>query len=406
MIAPFIQDPSAIGQVLDALEMRQADFARAVGMAKSTACRLVRHGEWPRNDEPRLRKEVLRVLIERGATAEHLALLRGAGLTVHVAGGQAGATTTGAAAARAADEEDAMLLKNEVLRPEAREHFKLLRSPFIDEINSRDDVWASASTRYVRAAMLDAAMHHGFIAVIGESGSGKSTLREDLEQRIADENRQVMVIKPYTLDMEPSEAKGKPMKSGAVAEAIVQALAPSVQLKSSPQGRFSQVHGLLRDSCRTGMRHLLLIEEAHRMPLATLRHMKGFMELKDGLRRLLGVCLMGQTELGDLLSEQRRDIREIVQRCERIHMEPLNADLEAYLKHKFARAGIDVREVLAEDAYDALRARLIYTPRGGRAADAVSMCYPLAVNNAMCRAMNAAARAGWPKVDAQVVASI
>lgn len=406
MTAATVQDTGVIGQVLDALAIRQADFARALGMAKSTACRLARHGEWPRTDEQRVRREVLRVLIDRGATAAHLALLRGAGLTVQVAGGQAGATTTPQATAQADLKEDPMLLQNEALKHETREHFKLPRNPFMDDINSREDVWASASTRYIRAAMLDAALHHGFIAIIGESGSGKSTLREELEQRIADENRPVHVIKPFTLDMEPSETNGKPMKSGHVAEAIVHALAPSVRLESSPQARFRQVQQLLTDSCRAGMRHLLLIEEAHRMPLATLRHMKGFMELKDGLRRLLGVCLVGQTELGDLLSEKRRDIREIVQRCERIHMGPLNADLEAYLKHKFARVGADVREVLADDAYDALRARLIYVPRGGRPTDAVSVCYPLAVNNAVSRAMNAAARAGWPKVDAQVVAAI
>lgn len=71
-------------------------------------------------------------------------------------------------------EESQMLLKNETLTPQARKHFGLARSPFVDDINSRADVFASQHSRYVRAAMLEAATNHGFIAIIGQSGSGKS----------------------------------------------------------------------------------------------------------------------------------------------------------------------------------------------------------------------------------------
>jgi len=60
--------------------------------------------------------------------------------------------------------------------------------------------------------------------------------------------------------------------------------------------------------------------------------------------------------------------------------------------------------VFAADAADAIRARLIHMPRGGRPQDARSICHPLVVNNLVCRAMNAAARAGWAQVDAQVIA--
>lgn len=297
-----------------------------------------------------------------------------------------------------------MLLECTPLTDEAKKAFGLPRSPFVDDVSSRDDVFASPTTRYVRAALLDCAMHHGFIALIGESGSGKTTLREDLEQRILDEGRPVVVVKPYTLAMEPNDVKGKQMKSGQIAEAIAYALAPSMQLKSSPEARFRQVHEMLRDSARAGNRHLLLIEEAHRMPLATLKHLKGWMELKDGLRRLLGVCLIGQPELATRLNETNAEIREVVQRCEKVLMEPLGEHLQAYLKLKFERAGADAAAVFADDAYDALAGKLVQIPRGGSARDAYSICYPLAVNNHVARAMNAAARAGWAKVDAQVVA--
>jgi type II secretory pathway predicted ATPase ExeA len=43
-------------------------------------------------------------------------------------------------------------------------------------------------------------------------------------------------------------------------------------------------------------------------------------------------------------------------------------------------------------------------PRGGKAGDARSICYPLVVNNLVCRAMNAATKVGFDKVDATVIA--
>ena len=140
------------------------------------------------------------------------------------------------------------------------------------------------------------------------------------------------------------------------------------------------------------------------MPKPTLKHLKRFLELRQRLSRLLGICLVGQPELLTLLSDKSPEVREVMQRCEIIELPPLDNDLEAYIAHKFARAGAKAEDVLAADAYDAIRARLIRMPRGGKASDAVSLCHPLVVNNLVTRAMNAAAAAGWPKVDAQVIA--
>lgn len=299
-----------------------------------------------------------------------------------------------------------MLLRCEPVTPAARKHFKLPRNPFVDDIQSREDVFTSQHGRYVRVAMLDAATNHGFIAVIGQSGSGKSTLREELEERIREERRPVVLIKPYIHGVEPSQAHGKPLRSGHIAESIVDALAPGVPLKSSPQARYKQVHELLKSSRSAGYTHLLIIEEAHRLPIPTLKHLKNFMELKDGLRRLLGVCLIGQTELANMLSERNPEVREIVQRCEQITMEPLSSsqDIEAYLHLKFARIGVKLIDVFEPDAPDAICARLIQSLHGQRTHEAVSICYPQVVNNLVCRALNAAAQVGFAKVDAQVIA--
>ncbi|NCU64620.1 AAA family ATPase [Acidovorax sp. 210-6] len=299
-------------------------------------------------------------------------------------------------------EEDSMLLKNETLTPAAREHFKLKRNPFVDDIQSRADVFASQSGRYVRAALWECAQRHGFVAIIGESGSGKTTLREDLQERIREERKPVVLIQPYARAR--ARATGNPMQPTHIEAAMFRALGAGVPRKSNPDDRSAQINALLAGSLTAGYTHLLLIEEAHRLPVDTLKQLKNFMEMKHGMRRLLGVALIGQPELRNLLDERNPEVREIVQRCEQIVMEPLDNDLSGYLTHKFDRAGINVADVLDADAIDAIRARLISVPRGGRISDAVSVCYPLVVNNLVCRALNAAAAVGFPKVDAQVIA--
>jgi type II secretory pathway predicted ATPase ExeA len=297
-----------------------------------------------------------------------------------------------------------MLLQNEALTPEARKHFSLLRNPFVDDVQSCADVYQTQSIANVRAALLDAALNHGFIGVVGESGAGKSTLAEDLEERVKADKRDIIIIRPYVLAMEANDNAGKTLKSSQIAEAIAHALDPRLHVKSSAQARFTQVHDLLKASRNTGTRHLLLIEEAHCLPTATLKHLKRFLELKDGMRRTLGIALVAQPELLKLLNSNNHEVREVMQRCEMVTLPPLDGDLEGYLRHKLRNFGVKFEEVFAKDAMDAIRQRLIFVPRDGKAKDAQSQCYPLMVNNLVCRAMNAATKAGWPTVDAAVIA--
>ena len=373
---------------LQKLGLTQGALSRATGLSRSAISRICAHGDWPLRGAAQARQRVTQFLREQKKLAPVSLQLAGAVPVVPE-------TET--------KKEDAMLLQNEALTPEARAHFKLPRNPFVDDVQSVDDVFQTPSVRYVRATLLDAANHHGFVAIVGESGAGKSTLAEDLEERIKADKRDVLIIRPYVLAMEATDAKGKTLKSGHIAEALIAALDPAASVRSSPQARFAQVHALLKASRSAGRRHLLLIEEAHCLPTATLKHLKRFLELKDGMQRLLGIALIGQPELRERLGSHNAEVREVMQRCEVVELEPLDGELEAYLKHKFARFDLKHEDVLAPDAADAMRERLIHRPRGGKPTDARSLCFPLAVNNLVCRAMNAAAKAGWPQVDAQVV---
>ena len=396
----------SLAPVLNEIGMTQIQFARGTGLSRSAANRLIAHGDWPARNAVDLRKRAESLLREHGATSAQLMPLF--------------TTATKKLAPECCEhaeavppenqqhsknpEEKTMLLQNEALSPDARKHFNLPRNPFVDDVQTPDDVYQTPSVRYVRAALTDCAQHHGFLAVVGESGAGKSTLAEDLEERMKADKKDVVIVRPYVLAMEASDTKGKTLKSSHIAESIAAALDPQLKVKSSPEARFKQVHELLKASNRAGRKHLLLIEEAHCMPSATLKHLKRFIELKDGMRRLIGVALIAQPELRDRLSSQNAEIREVAQRCEVVELEPLDNELEGYLRHKFARFDLKFEDVFQDDAVDAIRQRLVHLPRGGKPSDARSECYPLVVNNLVCRAMNAATKRGWPQVDAQVIA--
>jgi len=394
---------TALRSTLEQLGIEQIEMANAVGLSRSAMSRIVLHDVWPTRRATQARAAIVKFLKERGADIAHLREL-----VLPMKKLAPPSCELGEAAPEVPVnetlEEATMLLEKQSLSIEARKAFGLSRSPFVDDVESPDDVYQSPSVRYVRAALTDCAMHHGFIAVVGESGAGKSTMAEDLEERIKAERREVVVIRPYVLAMEQNDAKGKTLKSSHIAEAIAFTLDAQLKVKSSPEQRFQQLHDMLRASQRAGRRHLLLIEEAHCLPTATLKHLKRFLELKDGMRRLIGVALIAQPELRDRLTSQNPEVREVMQRCELVELEPLDQDLEPYLRHKLGRFDVKYDDVFEPDAADAIRARLIHIPRGGKPADARSVCYPLVVNNLVTRAMNAAARAGWPKVDAQVIA--
>ena len=153
--------------------------------------------------------------------------------------------------------------------------------------------------------------------------------------------------------------------------------------------------------------HLLVIEEAHSMPDATLKHLKRLHEMRNGRRPLLGILLIAQTELKDRLAQGLRDghLREVAQRCEVVQLLPLDNDLAAYLKCRAAAAGVDLATLVNQSGIDALRKRLTLRSRDGRGS-AVSMCYPLAVNNMLTKALNKAAEAGAPIVDEAVLALV
>lgn len=295
-------------------------------------------------------------------------------------------------------ESEDMLLVNEQLTQAAREQWSIFSPLFSDEINTAADVFISPAMRGAREAIYHAARDQTLVALVGESGSGKTTLITDLRERIRESGEPVIIIEPYIIEAARDSSVGSRIKAGQLVEAIIVALDPSARIRRTAQARQRQLHELLKSSRQAGHKALLLIEEAHRLPVATLRAIKSLMELRDGMQRLLGVVLVGQPELSAVLSAKRAEVREIVQRCWVVELRPLE-DVQGYVQHKFKRSGIDPATVFDDDAVAAIQERMqVIAHRRAH-----SICYPLAVQNLITRAMNSCARMGYERVTADAI---
>ncbi len=279
----------------------------------------------------------------------------------------------------------------EMLTQETLKHFHLFRDPFSDDVRSPEDVYMTQEYRYVLGSMRQAAQAQGIVAVVADSGAGKTTMRRLLMDELRRDGK-VSVIMPTIIDKSRVTAAG-------LCEAIIADVSDETP-KRSMEAKARQVERLLRDASRSGQKHVMVIEEAHDLTIPTLRYLKRFWELEDGFTKLLGIVLIGQTELGLKLQEHRNSqARELIRRCITVDLRSLDADLESYLKHKFKRVGADVNALMEPGAFDEIRLRLRRKDNG----QVVSDLYPLAINNLVTKAFNVAAGFGDDRVSGEII---
>ncbi len=387
--------------VLQGVGRPQSALAESLSLSSAAVAQLLNHGQWPRSlDCEELQGRIRVFLTEAGANDADIA---NAFEEVDL---PCSSTADPAQVNEPSGEDESMLLPKQTLHPSTRKVFSLFRDPF-EELQSAQDMWISPDIRYVRETMYQTARHGGFLAVVGESGAGKSTLRRDLINRIMDANDPVIVIEPYVLASEDNDTKGKSLKSTHIAESMMAAVAPLAKPKSSPEARFAQLHKALKESHAAGYRHCLLIEEAHSLPIPTLKHLKRILELEVGFVKLVSIIMIGQPELDVKLSERNADVREVVQRCERVSLGPVSANLlKDFLTFRFSRAGKQLSDVIDDSGIEAIAARLSQPSRRGGREETVSMLYPLAIGNLVNAALNMAAEIGAPLVNADVVKGV
>lgn len=288
--------------------------------------------------------------------------------------------------------DDEILKEAEVLTPTTLRLFKMFRNPFIDDVQKTEDVFMGVSHSYALAAMMDAARNGGMCALIGECGAGKSVLRRKLTHDLQLEG-DVRIIFPQTIDKQY-------LTSNQILEAIVNDLSPGEKVRRTNEAKARQVRDLLLSSAQAGMRHVLVLEEAHDLSVSTMKQLKRLWEIEDGYRKVLGIVLIAQPELKTRLNIQNHpEMREMIMRCSKSELLPLTDGLEDYVAMKFKRVGLELSQVFEDDWADALRERL--TSSNGQ--EYTSRLYPLYIHHVLSSAMNDAAEMGEPLVSADTI---
>lgn len=386
-----------IAELMARLRISQSEIERRTGMSRRTVGRLLETGRYPARMDAAARHDLEQVVVAAvtdagGSPDEYLQALD------HTAGANTTTTT---------NKDPKMLMAKQTLSPAARKAFHLFSNPFDGEVLDDAAMFCSAEIAYVRQACMEAATGGRFVAVVGESGAGKTTILGDLEARLHRDRKQIVLIRPYVLAMEDNDTKGKTLKSADILASIISTLDPRAPMRITLQGRAKQAQELLTASAEAGHQHLLVIEEAHSMPDATIKHLKRIHEMRLGRKPLLGILLIGQTELAARLDPRRAHLREVTQRCEMVQLMPLDSDLAPYLRHRAEIAGRKLDEFVDAHAIEEIRARLtVQRPGPGGKTIPTSLVYPLAVNNLMTAALNMAAELGVPFVTRDVVRSV
>lgn len=217
------------------------------------------------------------------------------------------------------------------------EHYGLTEAPF--RITPHTDFFFSGANRGATLEALLYAITHdeGIVKISGEVGSGKTMLCRVLMERLPDTVVIIYLANPslsrddilYALADELGITVPEHSRSGAVMRALQETL-----VKLHAEGR--QV--------------VVLIDEAHAMPMETLEEIRLLSNLETNRHKLLQLVLFGQPELNaTLVRDDMRQLRERI--THNFSLEPLALeDIEKYLDFRMRAAGYKGPNVFAPAA--------------------------------------------------------
>lgn len=206
------------------------------------------------------------------------------------------------------------------------EHFGLNEPPF--RITPHTDFFFDGANRGATLDALVYAITHdeGIVKVSGEVGSGKTMLCRVLMERLP-ENVTIVYLANPSLSRDD----------------ILYAIADELSLNVPDNARSSAVMRALQDhlikSFGEGRQVVVLIDEAHAMPVETLEEIRLLSNLEANRNKLLQLVLFGQPELNDILA--RPDMRQLKERItHNFGLTPLvRDDIANYLEFRMRAAG-------------------------------------------------------------------
>ncbi len=205
------------------------------------------------------------------------------------------------------------------------EHFGLADTPF----SISPDMayfFAGANRGEILDALVDSVSSiDGIIKVSGEAGSGKTTLCRMLIERLPKHIQTIYLANP---DLS---------REGMLAE-IADAL--GLNIAGERVGIILQsISNKLVEKARHGKRILVLVDDAHAMPLNTLEELRLLYNMQFGSFKLLQIILFGQAQLNDKLDQP--NMRQLKDRVvHHFRLQSLSSsDLENFLMFRMRAAG-------------------------------------------------------------------
>ncbi|HYR05537.1 MAG TPA: AAA family ATPase [Gallionella sp.] len=205
------------------------------------------------------------------------------------------------------------------------EHFGLNEPPF--RITPVTVFFFSGANR---GEILDALIYslsesEGIIKVSGEVGSGKTMLCRMLLERLPKHVETIYLANP-----------------SLSREEMLYAIADALGLSIDGKRVGIIIHSIqnrLEEKAREGKRIVVLVDEAHAMPLDTLEELRLLYNLQIGNTKLLQIILFGQPELNTKLDQP--NMRQLKDRIiHHFHIQPLSRNtLENYLAFRMRTAG-------------------------------------------------------------------
>ncbi|GAA5179183.1 hypothetical protein GCM10025771_20590 [Niveibacterium umoris] len=221
------------------------------------------------------------------------------------------------------------------------EHFGLNAPPF--RITADPDYFYDGAER---GATLDALLfalrfEEGVIKVTGEVGAGKTMLLRMLLERLPPDTIAVWLANP---SLTPAE----------LLHTIAEQIGANTGDAAQKPAQLDRIQQGLIDLYATGRRVIVLVDEAHAMPPASLEQIRLLSNLETPRHKLLQIVLFGQPELDALLAQPaQRPLRDRI--THHFALAPLTRDeTRAYLYHRLQAAGHRGRPPFSAAAMNAI----------------------------------------------------
>ena len=213
-------------------------------------------------------------------------------------------------------------------------HFGLAQPPF--KITPHTEFFFTGANR---GATLDALIYairtgDGLVKVTGEVGSGKTMLCRVLAERLPENVETIYLAIP-----------------SLTRDEILQAVAADLKLKTktlNTSGVLQKIQDHLIKLHSQGRQVVVLIDEAHAMPLETLEELRLLSNLETNRDKLLQIVLFGQPELEQHLAKPHmRQVKERITHS--FFLQPMpKKDIGDYLNFRLRAAGYHGTDVFNE----------------------------------------------------------